>query len=45
MRFEEFAFGRIRIDRMVYDHNLVIDHRRIRKRKKGGEGAHGRPRE
>ena len=34
MRFEEFAFGRIRIDGLVYDHDLVIDHGRIRKRKK-----------
>jgi hypothetical protein len=33
-RFEEFAFGRIRIDGTVYDHDLVIDRGRIRKRKK-----------
>ena len=34
MRFEEFAFGRIRIDGTVYDHDLVIDRGNIRKRKK-----------
>jgi len=34
VRFEEFAFGRIRIDGTVYDHDLVIDRGNIRKRKK-----------
>jgi len=34
MRFEECAFGRIRIDGTVYDHDLVIDRGTIRKRKK-----------
>ena len=34
MRFEEFVFGQIRVDGTVYDHDLVIDHGRIRKRKK-----------
>lgn len=34
MRFEDFAFGRIRVDGRVYDHDLVIDHGEIRERKK-----------
>ena len=34
MRFEDFAFGRIRVDGAVYDHDLVIDHGKIHKRKK-----------
>lgn len=34
MRFEDFAFGRIRVDGTVYDHDLVIDHGEIKKRKK-----------
>lgn len=34
MRFEDFAFGRIRVDGTVYDHDLVIDHGKIHKRKK-----------
>jgi len=34
MRFEGFAFGRIRVDGAVYDHDLVIDHGKIHKRKK-----------
>jgi hypothetical protein len=34
MRFEDFSFGRIRVDGTVYDHDLVIDQGKIRKRKK-----------
>ena len=34
MRFDEFAFGRIRIDGTSYDHDLVIDRGKIRKSKK-----------
>jgi hypothetical protein len=34
MRFEDFAFGRIQVDGTVYDHDLVIDHGKIQKRKK-----------
>jgi hypothetical protein len=34
MRFEDFAFGRIRVDGAVYDHDLEIDHGKIHKRKK-----------
>ncbi len=40
MRFEEFAFGRIRIDGRVYDHDLVIDRGNIRKRKKKPSGKY-----
>jgi hypothetical protein len=34
MKFEEFSFGHIRVDGVVYDHDLVINHRKIRNRKK-----------
>ena len=34
MRFEEFSFGSIRIDGVTYDHDVVIDRGRVRKRKK-----------
>ena len=35
MRFERYEFGSIRIDGTTFDHDLVIDHGEIRKRKKG----------
>jgi hypothetical protein len=34
MRFEAFSFGSIRVDRVTYDYDLVIDRGDIRKRKK-----------
>jgi len=34
MRIESFAFGRITIDGVTYEHDVVIDHGRVRKRKK-----------
>ncbi len=34
MRFEEFSFGSIRIDGVTYEHDVVIDRGKIRKRKK-----------
>jgi hypothetical protein len=34
MRFESFSFGSIRIDGVTYEHDVVIDHGEIRKRKK-----------
>lgn len=34
MRFDEFSFGSIRIDGTSYEHDVVIDHGEIRKRKK-----------
>jgi hypothetical protein len=34
MRFESFSFGSLRIDRVTYDYDLVIDRGSIRKRKK-----------
>ncbi len=34
MRFEAFSFGSIRIDGVTYEHDVVIDHGRVRKRKK-----------
>ena len=34
MRFEDFVFGSIRIDGVTYEHDVVIDHGDIRKRKK-----------
>jgi hypothetical protein len=35
MRFEGYEFGSIRVDGTTFDHDLVIDHGEIRKRKKG----------
>jgi len=34
MKLEDFAFGCIQVDGTVYDHDLVIDHGKIKKRKK-----------
>jgi hypothetical protein len=34
MRFEDFSFGSIQIDGVTYEHDVVIDHGEIRKRKK-----------
>ena len=34
MRFEAFSFGSIRIDGTTYEHDVVIDQGRVRKRKK-----------
>lgn len=34
MRIEAFSFGRITIDGVCYDHDVVIDHGMIEKRKK-----------
>jgi hypothetical protein len=34
MRFEAFSFGSIRIDGVTYQHDVVIDHGQIHKRKK-----------
>jgi hypothetical protein len=34
MRFEAFSFGSIRIDGVTYQHDVVIDHGQVHKRKK-----------
>ena len=34
MRFEAFSFGSIRIDGITYEHDVVIDHGQVRKRRK-----------
>jgi hypothetical protein len=34
MRIDEFSFGRITIDGIAYEHDVVIDHGTIRKRNK-----------
>ena len=34
MRFTDYSFGSIRVDCVTYDHDLVIDRGKIRKRKK-----------
>lgn len=34
MKFQGFAFGSIRIDSVIYEHDVVIDHGKVRKRKK-----------
>jgi hypothetical protein len=35
MRFEGYEFGSIRVDGTTFEHDLVVDHGEIRKRKKG----------
>jgi hypothetical protein len=35
MQFGRFSFGSIEVDGQTYDHDLVIDRGRIRKRRKG----------
>ena len=34
IRFDAFSFGSIRIDGITYEHDVVIDHGHVRKRKK-----------
>src|SRR5262245_14976758 len=34
MQFEAFSFGSIRIDGITYEHDLVLDHGQVRKRRK-----------
>jgi hypothetical protein len=34
MRLTDYSFGSIRVDGVTYDHDLIIDHGKIRKRKK-----------
>ena len=34
MSFEAFSFGSIRIDGVTYEHDVIIDHGHVRKRKK-----------
>ena len=34
MRFDDFSFGSIRIDGVTYEHDVVINHGEVRKRKK-----------
>jgi hypothetical protein len=45
MRFTDYSFGSIRVDGVTYDHDLIIDHGTIRKRKKAASrkfrGAYG----
>ncbi len=45
MRVTDYSFGSIRIDGVTYDHDLIIDRGKIRKRKKAASrkfrGEHG----
>ena len=45
MRFTGYSFGSVRVDGVTYDHDLIIDRGKIRKRKKAASkrfrGAHG----
>ncbi len=34
MRFTDFSFGSMRVDGVTYDHDLIIDRGKIRKRTK-----------
>jgi hypothetical protein len=35
MRIDQFTFGSLRIEGVTYEYDVVIDHGRVRKRKKG----------
>ena len=45
MRFTGYSFGSIRVDGVAYDHDLILDRGKIRKRKKAASrkfrGAYG----
>jgi hypothetical protein len=45
VRFSSYSFGSVRVDGVTYDHDLIIDRGKIRKRKKGASrkfrGAYG----
>jgi hypothetical protein len=45
MRFTGYSFGSVRVDGVTYDHDLIIDRGKIRKRKKAASrkfrGAYG----
>jgi len=45
VRFTEYSFGSVRVDGVAYDHDLIIDRGKIRKRKKAPSrklrGAYG----
>jgi hypothetical protein len=45
MRISDFSFGSVRVDGVTYDHDLIIDQGRLRKRKKAASkkfrDAHG----
>ena len=48
MRFSGYSLGSVRVDGVTYDHDLIIDRGKIRKRKKGASrkfrGANGHTR-
>jgi len=35
MRFSDYSFGSVRVDGVIYGHDLIIDRGKVRKRKKG----------
>ena len=39
MQFSGYSFGLVRVDGVTYDHDLIIDHGTIRKRKKAAPGS------
>ena len=45
MRFTGYSFGSVRVDGVIYDHDLIIDRGKVRKRKKAASkrfrGAYG----
>ena len=45
MRFTDYSFGSVRVDGVTYDHDLIIDRGKIRKRNKAASkkfrGAYG----
>jgi hypothetical protein len=45
MRIEQFTFGSIRIDGVIYEHDVVIARGRVQKRSFGGEQRSCSPRD
>jgi hypothetical protein len=45
MQFTDYSFGSVRVDGVTYDHDLIIDRGKVRKRKKAASkqfrGAYG----
>ena len=39
VRFSGYSFGSVRVDGVTYDHDLIIDRGKIRKRKKGASAS------
>ena len=43
MRFTGYSFGSVRVNGVTYDHDLIIDRGKIRKRKKAASSSSAAP--